>query len=90
MTDDFDIGALLIAEAARRNAILDKTVFEQLDSAELHIEDIPNPTSYDLAENLMHYTYTFATSMWMLEHNREALVASCQRWLDARRSPGVA
>ena len=89
MTDDFDIGALLVSEMDRRNRILDKAVAEELSLEQegpytKQILDLATPEQ--LAEDLMKWTPTFAGSQWELDHIKKALIGSCQRWLDALRS----
>ena len=95
MTDDMDIGALLVGEVDRRNKILDKVVFDQLQRLVEHHEDnndLKDPTKWpasDLTADLLAYSPDFEDDKWLHEHNLQGLIASCQRWLDAKRRPAV-
>ena len=89
MTDDMDLGGMLVLEAARRNKILDDIVFDQLQCG---LENAENE-SYYLSRSpqwhyyeLCQYSVDFEDPKWQATHNRLALTASIQRWLDAKAS----
>ena len=88
MIDDMDLGGMLIKEAARRNEVLDKIVFDQLqnglENCEMESEYMQG-SAEEHAADLMAYSPDFEDDKWLLDHNKTALIASCQRWLDAKR-----
>ena len=89
MTDDFDIVGLIAGEGKRRDDLLDKIVHEQLENGLENCADDKEylaATAAEHADELMAYSLDFEDEKWCLDHNLAALRASCQRWLDARRS----
>ena len=88
MTDDMDIGALLITEAARRTKILDKAVSEALAIPynDGYAQNMRLATAEMLADDLKMYCLDFRSSKWSVAPNHDARVASCQRWLDSTRA----